>query len=144
MPLADFQWSLAGVAMGPGTVYRLSNVTGLGLGPKRAKVFQTPGEDSVKWGREYRDGNTITFEGEIRCDGDPAAAWTALIAIRAAFAGATRTSPLTTQALTFKPPGQAEATVQGRPDRFDPDLAKLGIGRIPFSATFVAAAPVSI
>lgn len=144
MPLADFQWSLGGVVFGPGTVYRLSSVAGLGLGSKRAKVFEVPGADGVEWGREYRNGPTITFEGEIRCDGDPAAAYAAMVALRAVWTGATRTSPRTTQPLTVKMPGQAEATIAGRPEMFDPVLAQLGIGRIPFSATFVAAAPLSV
>lgn len=144
MALSDFQFSLAGVTFGRGTVYHVQNVTGLGLGAKRGKVFANPGADGVKWGREYRDGNTITWEAEIRCDGDPAAAWAAMKTIRTAFAGVGRTSPQTTQPLVIRMPGDVEVTIQGRPDQFDPALSQLGIGRIPFNATFVADTPVSL
>lgn len=142
MALQEFQFSLGGVTFGRGTVYRISRITGMGLGPKRERVFENAGADGAKWGREYRNGPTITWEGEIRCDGDPAAAWTALVALRTAFSGATRTTPQSTESLGIRMPGQAEGTIAGRPDRFDPDLATLGIGRIPFSATFVAAGPL--
>lgn len=148
MTLADFQYSIGGVVMGPGTIYRLSNVAGFGLGPKRGKVFANPGADGVLWGREYRDGNTITFEGRIRCldEADPpAAAYAGLIALRAAFSGdAIRQGPRTTQLLGFKMPGQPERSVAGRPDAFDPDLGQLGIGLVTFSATFVTAAPLTV
>lgn len=144
MPLQDFQWSLAGVVFGPGTVIHLSNVTGLGLGSKRAKVFANPGADGRAWGREYRDGPTLTFEGEIRCDGDPAAAWATLVALRTAFDGTTRTDARSTQSLNAKMPGRAEVAIPGRPDKFDPSLTRLGIGRITFSATFDAASSLVI
>ena len=143
MATSEFQFALNGVTFGRGTNVHITNVTGFGLGPKLVKVFSNPGEDGQQWGREYRDGTTITFEGEIRCDGDPAAAWSAMVALRTAFDGGTRTSPKTTQVLTMTPPGGTEITIPGRPDKFDPALASLGIGRIPFSATFDTAGPLT-
>lgn len=146
MATSEFQFALNGVTFGRGTNVHITNVTGFGLGPKRVKVFSNPGEDGQQWGREYRDGSTITFEGEIRCDGDPATAWSVMVSLRTAFDGGGtggRTGTKTTQALTMTPPGGTEITIPGRPDKFDPALATLGIGRIQFSATFDTAGPLT-
>lgn len=146
MALLDFQYELGGVVLGTDTEYPLSEVTGLGLAPKRPKRYQIPGADGVEWGREYRDGNLLTFEGIVTCPGDPAAAWAARRALLEAFSGGTgagsRFRPRTTVVLSAKWPGQAVVEIPGRPDRCDVSLAQLVLGLIPFTATFEAAGPV--
>jgi hypothetical protein len=146
--LTDCEFSLGGVTFGGKTVYAISSVSGFGLGGKREKVFQVPGADGVEWGREYRNGPTITFEGVIECHRDPAAAYAAMLTLRAAFDGkgtGSRVTPRTTKLLGLKWPGQAEMTIAGRPDRFDPVIADdFALGLIPFSATFIAAAPLAV
>lgn len=144
MALADFQFSLGGVVFGTGTIYLIEDVTGLGLGDKREKVFANPGADGVAWGREYRNGPTITFTGQVVCERDPAAAYSGMLALRSAFDGSNRTGTKTSQVLGIKMPGQVEGAIAGRPGRFDPVMSQLAIGIIPFAATFVAAGPLDV
>lgn len=150
MALADFQFSLAGLVFGTGTHIIIEDIAGLGLGSKREKMFVIPGADGAEWGREYRDGPVITFRGQIEHEGDAAGAYATHLLLRAAFGGSgatgggSRLSPRTTKTLGIKMPGQAEATISGRPDRYDPVMSQLVLGLIPFSATFVAAAPLSV
>lgn len=147
MPLSDFQYSLGGVTFGSGTNIIIEDVSGFGLGNKRTKRFDIPGDDGAEWGREYRGGPVITFRGQIVHELDPAAAYATHLLLRAAFDGVgtgSRKTPRTTKLLGIKMPGQAEATIAGRPDRYDPVMAQLALGVIAFSATFEADKPLVV
>lgn len=141
--MLDYQHQVNGLLMGTGTVYVLDEVTGLGTGPKDERRYKIAGGDGVTWGRERRYGNIVTFEGQITIPGDPAAAYAALVALRAAFDHAGRTTPRSTAAYTYKWPGQAETTVQGRPGEATPSMRNLILGLIPFTATFEAKVPLT-
>ena len=136
MPLSEYQFQVGAVVMGTGTVYFIDDVQGFGLGEKRDRRHEIPGADGAVWGREYRQGPTVTFEGVILCEQAPSAAYTALQALRTAFDGSGRTSPRTTEALKYRWPGQAEQTVQGRPSGLRVSMRSIVVGRVPFTATF--------
>lgn len=143
MALLDWQYSLGGVTFGTGTVYKVENITGLGLGPKRSRIYEIPGGDGVEFGREYRNGKLITFEGSIALPQDPAGAFTAALTLEGAWdgigAGTGRVQPRTTRELRLKFPGQLERVILGRSNRFDYDIAKAKFGHILWQATFEAA-----
>lgn len=137
MALLDMQHQVNGLVMGAPTVYRLDNVSGMGLGPKRAKRYAIGGAAGVRWGREFRDGNVAVFDGAIVTPGDPAAAWAALVLLRNTWAAETTLPfPNATVNWSYKMPGHAEVTIAGRPDSLDADIANLRLGLVPFQGTF--------
>lgn len=144
MALLDYQYSIDGYVFGEGTNLIVDNITGLGLGPKRSKFFANPGADGVTFGREYRDGKTITIEGHTKHGLTAAAALDAIEALEAKWDGigavaTNRRQPRTTKELKIKWPGRVDRTILGRPNRFDYDPQMLAQGRILWSATFEAA-----
>lgn len=145
MALNDFQWSLQGLTFGAGTAYVLEDVTGMGVGPKDDKKYAIGGAAGYRWGREYRRGNLLVFEGLITTPGDPAAAYNAVRALRTAFrATGVLNAPDGSTALGYKMPGQAETSVDGRPQACEVSLAKLALGIAPFQATFECRAGVTV
>lgn len=141
--MLDYQHQVNGLLMGRDTVYILEEITGLGTGPKDERRYKIAGADGVAWGRERRYGNIVTFEGKIHTS-DAATAYTALLALRAAFdASALRAQPRATVAYTYKWPGQAETTVQGRPGEMTPSMRNLIFGIVPFTATFEVKVPLT-
>lgn len=143
MAVAEWQAQINGLLIGRGTIYRLEDVRGLGLGDKRSRRYPKPGEDGLEWGREWRDGPVLTLEGKVRTPGDPAAAWAGFMALRDAFnmiGGGGRRLPRTTTDLILTFPGSGELTIPGRPDRFDANtLTQLAQGFIPWTGTFECA-----
>lgn len=138
--MLDYQVTLGGLTLGTGTVYPLEDITGMGLGDKRTRIYPVAGGDGVDFGREWRDGPIVTLEGLVETPGDPAACWAAFLALRSAFDGSSRTTPKATQPLGFRFPGTADVTIEGRPDRFAPvTLSQLVLGLIPWTGTFVCA-----
>lgn len=145
MPLADMQFQLQGLTFGAGTAYVIEDVTGFGLGPKDDKKYAIAGAAGYRWGREYRRGNLIVWEGMITTPGDPGAAYNALRALRTAFrATGILDAPNATTPLAYKMPGQAETTVAGRPQAMEPSLAQLALGIIPFQAVFECQVGVTV
>lgn len=137
MPLADYQHEVNDLVLGAPGPYRLEDVSGMGLPQKKPKRYEIGGASGVRWGREFRTGNVITFDGMIVCEGDPAAAYTALGFLREAWAAESILAiPDATVAWRYKMPGRAEQVVQGRPDNLDENLSNLRLGIIPFQATF--------
>lgn len=145
MALADMQHSVNGLVMGAPTVYWLDDVTGMGLGPKDSKKYAIGGARGHRWGREWRRGNLVVFEGAIVCPGDPAAAYAALTALRTAFAADNIEGvPNATVNWLYKMPGAAETTVPGRPTALEVSLKELRIGLVPFQGTFDCKTPVTV
>lgn len=144
MPLADYQHSIDGFVFGAGTACQIDRVTGLGLGPKETRVFRNPGADGVAFGREYRNGKNIVYEGHIQINTGTAterasAALNAVEALQAAWDNPViRTTPRATSTLRIKWPGRAEKVIPGRPGSFDWDPQAVAQGRILWSATFDA------
>lgn len=143
MPLADFEIVMNGISIGQNSLYCGRVVSGLGLGPVRTRIYPTPGADGVKFGREYRDGKTITLEGSVNSDScaGEASPMTLILALDAQWNWSGRKTPLATVNLTLKWPGVLEYSIAGRPDVFDYDVVHLGNEIILWSATFNAATP---
>lgn len=143
MPLADFEIVMNGLSVGQNSPYCGRIVSGMGLGPTRARIYQNPGADGVKFGREFRDGKTLVLEGSIHeedCAGEVTPMGLAL-ALEAAWNWQGRKTPQATVNLSLKWPGVAEYSLAGRPDLFDYDVVRLGQEIILWSATFNAATP---
>lgn len=143
MPLADFDIHMNGVSIGQTSIYCGRIVSGMGLGPARPRVYPNPGADGVTFGREFRNGKTIMFEGSIHaeeCEGGDSP-MSLLLDLEAEWDWSGRTDPKATVDLTLKWPGVAEYTLAGRPDLFDYDVVRLGQEIILWSATFNTVLP---
>jgi hypothetical protein len=141
--LADFDIVMNGFSIGQTSVYCGRIVSGMGLGPIRSKVYSNPGADGVKFGREYRDGKTLVFEGSIHaedCEGEDTPMGL-LLDLEEAWDWSGRTTPQATVDLTLKWPGVSEYTLAGRPGLFDYDVVRLGQEIILWSATFSTVTP---
>lgn len=137
MPLLNFQHQVGGLLMGPGTVYRLENVDGFGLGEKRERKYPVAGTGSTRWGREWRDGPTITFEGAVHTPGNPEACGAAMEAMLDAWQAAVdQSQPKLKANWTWKLPGMAERTNTGRPNICRIATNQIVLGRAVFVATF--------
>jgi hypothetical protein len=143
MPLLDMQHSVNGLVMGAPTVIRLDDVTGMGVGPVDEKKYPIGGANGVRWGRERRRGNLVTFEGAIVAPGQPDVAWATLTALRVAFSAQNILgTPNATVDWIRKMPGEAEIATPGRPRSLDAPTRQLRLGLVPFVATFECKVPM--
>ena len=144
MPLADFDILMNGFSIGQTSPYCGRVVSGMGLGPTRSRVYPNPGADGVKFGREYRDGKTITLEGSIHEEdcGGGSTPISLLLELEEQWNWSGRMVPQATVDLTMKWPGISEYSLAGRPDLFDYNVVHLGQQNlILWSATFNTANP---
>lgn len=144
MPLADFDILMNGFSIGQTSDYCGRIVSGLGLGPVRARTYPNPGEDGITFGREFRNGKTIMFEGSIHAEtcGSDITPMGLLLDLEEEWNWSGRSAPKATVDLTLKWPGVAEYDLEGRPDLFDYDVSFLGQqGLILWSGTFNTVLP---
>lgn len=144
MPLADFDILMNGVSIGQTSIYCGRIVSGLGLGTVRSRQYPNPGEDGITFGREFRNGKVIMFEGSIhgdQCESDTSP-MSLVLELESEWNWSGRTDPKATVDLTLKWPGVAEYDLEGRPDLFDYDVVRLGQqDLILWSATFNTVMP---
>lgn len=143
MPLADFEITMNGVHIGQNSVYCGRVVSGMGLGPVRERIYSNPGEDGITFGREFRNGKIITFEGSIHADecGSDLTPMALLLDLEDEWNWSGRTTPKATVDLVLKWPGVDEYTLEGRPGLFDYDVVRLGQELILWSGTFNTVSP---
>lgn len=137
-PLEVLQWELDDVIFGGETgIYPVSRVDGLGAAPLRSSEYSNPNEDGRSFGREFREGRELVFEGGVKIPGKDAETWDASAELEAAFDGQdVRSESRAVVPLRFRRPGKPTRVVFGRPDKYDPDITKAVIGWIPWSASF--------
>ncbi|MDX3241715.1 phage distal tail protein [Streptomyces sp. ME18-1-4] len=140
------QWQVdfAGVLMGPGTPYPISDITGLGTPEVRAQDVELPTDDGSFPGVDYYSPRMVTIEAGIRTPGDPQAAVDALAALdQAAADPATRKSAGAVQTLRLWWPGRTNTKrLYGRVRRVEAvSMAQAIYGWIPITLEFTATAP---
>lgn len=136
-PLEVLQFELGDVIFGADTDVWLSRVEGLGNTALRTLEYPNPQEDGRSFGREWREGRDLIFEGGVRKPGNDVAAWDLSGDLEEAFdAEEIRMDPRAVMPLRLRRPGKPTRTVFGRPDKYDPDITKAVIGWIPWSGTF--------
>lgn len=140
----EWQVDFAGVLMGPGTPYPISEITGLGTPEVRAQDVELPTEDGSFPGVDYYSPRTVTIEAGIRTQGDPQAAADALAALdQAAADPAVRKTAGALQTLRLLWPGRGSAKqLYGRVRRVEAvSMAQAVYGWIPVTLEFAATDP---
>lgn len=95
-----------------------------------------PRSDGVYFGRDYRGGRTVTFEGSVLTDPGPTAALDALGDLESAWlADDVRTTPSATAVLRMRRGGRLRR-VYGRPRRFAATSGYSARGWVPYTADF--------
>ncbi|GAO08685.1 hypothetical protein TPA0598_04_03210 [Streptomyces lydicamycinicus] len=140
----DWQVDFAGVLMGPGTPYRISEVSGLGTPELRTQDVELPGDDGAFPGADYYQPRVVTLEVGITAPGDPAAATDALAALhRAASSPSIRQDAGDLAVLRMRWPGRDSARrLYGRVRRVETaSMSKVNFGWIPVTLEFAATDP---
>lgn len=137
--LEDFSYDMGGHKFGRGTDYYISSVD-FGDADQLNNDAPLPRGDGMRFGRDYRGGRTITFEGNIltnrRLPGDTDAAANALDVMQAAWDNEfLRLSPGMVVPLRMERYGRIRR-VFGRPRRFAATMGSVTRGRIPFTCDF--------
>lgn len=139
-----WQIDFAGVLMGPGTPYPISEISGLGTPEVRAQDVELPTEDGSFPGVDYYSSRNVTIEAGIRTPGDPQAAADALAVLdQAAADPAMRKTAGALQTLRLRWPGRENTKrLYGRVRRVEAvSMAQAVFGWIPLSLEFVATDP---
>ncbi|WP_405908751.1 phage tail family protein [Streptomyces sp. NBC_00828] len=140
----EWQVDFAGVLMGPGTPYPISEITGLGTPEVRAQDVELPTEDGSFPGVDYYSPRMVTIEAGIRTPGDPQAAADALAALdQAAADPAVRKTAGALQTLRLLWPGRdSTKRLYGRVRRVEAvSMAQAVYGWIPVNLEFAATDP---
>ncbi|GAA2141620.1 hypothetical protein GCM10009760_25980 [Kitasatospora kazusensis] len=135
--LRDFQLSVNGVTLGPGTPYLVHAVEGLGLPEVRHTDAQRAGTDGNWYGVDAIDGRTLTLSVTV-VGADPASARAAYDTLMGAWWLPPGVPYLT---LNLKLPGREENIIGGRPRRAEADTTRLLGRRVGVTLTLVAADP---
>ena len=139
-PLADWQYELGGVLLGPGTPVQLRAVEGLTMPTLRTADVEPDGEDGLWLGADRYAGRTIRMDAAVKTPGDPGAVFDKLAALQeAASSLAVRGQGGTTMDLRIKLPGRPVRVARGRLRKLEPDLAQLVHGWVPVDIEFQAA-----
>ncbi|MFM9596227.1 phage distal tail protein [Streptomyces scabiei] len=140
----EWQVDFAGVLMGPGTPYPISEITGLGTPEVRSQDVDLPTDDGSFPGVDYYNARTVTIEAGIRTPGDPRAAADALAALDQAAADPTaRKTAGALQTLRLRWPGrESTKRLYGRVRRVEAvSMARAVFGWIPVTLEFAATDP---
>ncbi|MFE7395188.1 phage distal tail protein [Streptomyces sp. NPDC057557] len=140
-----WQIDMAGVLLGPGTPYVVSEITGLGMPELRTQDVDLATDDGAFPGVDYYRPRVVTMEVGIKTPGDAAAATDALAALhRAADAPSIRKDAGDLAALRVRWPGRAGTRrLYGRVRRVDvASMSQAIFGWIPLTIEFVATDPV--
>ncbi|MEW1700362.1 hypothetical protein [Streptomyces sp. NPDC091278] len=141
--MIDYQIDFAGVLLGPGTVYPIGDVTGLGAPELRTQDVDLATEDGALPGVDLYRPRVVGIEAGIRTPGDPAAAASALAALnRAAATPTARLSAGALQTLLIRWPGHEARQLYGRVRRVETVSTRQSIhGWIPIALEFTATDP---
>lgn len=138
--LKPLQVEFGDIVAGPETRIPLGKISGLGTAPLRDVTYDNPGADGRSFGREYRSGRDLVFEGSVAVPGAQSTVWGISGELEAWFdATDYRRDPRKVTSLRFRRPGSQTRVVYGRPDRYDPEMEQAVHGFIPWSAIFRAA-----
>ena len=139
-PLADWQYELGGVLLGPGTPVQLRAVEGLTMPTLRTADVEPDGEDGLWLGADHYAGRTIRMDAAVKAPADPGAVLDQLADLQAAASSlAVRGQGGTTMDLRIKLPGRPVRVMRGRLRKLEPDLAQLVHGWVPVDIEFQAA-----
>jgi hypothetical protein len=139
-----YQLDVAGVLIGPGTVYVVGELLGLGAPDVRAQDVELPTDDGAFPGIDYYSARVVQIEAGIRTPGDPAAAADALAELnRAASTPSVRTTAGALDTLRVRWPGRGGTRrLYGRLRRVEAvSMAQAIYGWIPVQLEFVATDP---
>ncbi|WP_405889475.1 phage tail family protein [Streptomyces sp. NBC_00133] len=139
----DWQIEFAGILMGPGTPYLVSDVVGLGAPELRTQDVDNPVDDGAYPGVDYYGRRVVRIEASIRTPGDPAAATDALARLHeAAGVPSVRKAAGALAVLRLKWPGRDVRRLYGRVRRADAISTAQSIhGWIPLELEFNATDP---
>jgi TP901 family phage tail tape measure protein len=138
--LLDWQVSVGGVVLGPGTAYLIHDYTGLGASDVRSSDVERPQDDGDFYGTDLRASRNvelpITVTGTTASD--------AYANVQTLLKAWWTRSTENTRPLNFKLPGQPEMILDGRPRRAPADtLASLKSRIVPMTLEYYSAtAPV--
>ncbi|MEV0438404.1 hypothetical protein AB0I84_14000 [Streptomyces spectabilis] len=142
--MADITVNFAGVPMGPGTPYLISEISGLGTPELRTQDVELAADDGAFPGADYYQPRVVTIEAGIRTPGDPAAATDALAELhRAASTPSIRRDAGDLAVLRVRWPGRdGTRRLYGRVRRVETaTMSKVNFGWIPVTCEFVATDP---
>lgn len=139
----DWQIELAGLLLGPGTPYVISDVTGLGAPELRTQDVDNPVDDGSFPGVDYYGRRVVRIEAAIRTPGDPAAAADALARLHeAAAVNSVRKVAGALSVLRLRWPGRDARRLYGRVRRADAiSTAQTIYGWVPLDIEFAALDP---
>lgn len=137
--LAELSYEIGDLAFGRGTLYPISSVD-FGVPDLTAGTISSPRADGLRFGRDYYQGRTITFQGNIWTrrsnPGSRIAALDALEAIQTAWQpDDVRMTPGAVVQLRMRR-GDRSRCVFGRPGRFATTTGRTTMGWIPFTCQF--------
>lgn len=137
----DFSYELGDFTFGRGTEFKIANVE-FGPADSQDNASGNPRADGIRFGREYKGGRLITFEGNIfgvpadPTVGRPEGAYHSLERLETAWENSTlRLNPGEVTALRMHRAGRSRR-VFGRPKRIATTSGRGMRGWIPFTADF--------
>ncbi|GAA3371185.1 hypothetical protein GCM10020367_20830 [Streptomyces sannanensis] len=139
----DYQIDFAGLLLGPGTPYVVSDVVGLGAPELRTQDVDNPTDDGAFPGVDYYRPRVVRIEAAIRTPGDPSAAADALARLHeVASTPSIRKTAGKLAVLRLRWPGRGVRRLYGRIRRADAiSTAQSIFGWIPLELEFAATDP---
>lgn len=133
--LADWQISVGGVVMGPGTPYLIHDYQGLGVTDMRTSDTARPQDDGDYYGLDLRSSRTLSIPITVTGTDSSNAMANVQTLLRAWWLRSTET----TRPLNFKLPGQSEMQISGRPRRAPLDMTGLKTRIVPITLEYYSA-----
>ena len=141
--LEDYQFDIAGVVIGSGTLVPVSEVSGLGAPDLRTADVDNPWEDGGFPGVDLLSSRKVSIEAGIRTPDDPATGLDILAQLQqAALDGSVRLTPGALAVLRAKLPGRATRRLYGRVRGVETaTMAQAVHGWIPLTIDFTGTDP---
>lgn len=139
MTLIDYQLSIGGLVLGPGTNYIVQSIDGFGTADVRATDVPRPRDHGEFYGLDYLPGRTITITAIIR--GSSPANVVANIDALLAVWQPINVDTATVNELSYKFPGQDARQLRGRPRRCPIDTHRIIGNNAPVVLEYKAADP---
>lgn len=139
MTLSDYQLSIGGLVLGPGTNYIVQSIDGFGTTDVRTTDVPRPRDHGEFYGLDFLSGRTITITAIIR--GASAAEVVANIDALLAVWQPVSTDTSTVVPLSYKFPGQDARQFNGRPRRAPIDTHRIIGNNAPIVLEYKVADP---
>lgn len=139
MTLLDYQLSIGGLALGPGTNYIVQNVDGFGPADMRTTDVPRPRDHGEFYGLDFLPGRTVTITAVIK-GSSPANVVANIDALLAVWQPIS-TDTSTVNVLTYKFPGQDQRQFNGRPRRCPIDTSRIIGNNAPIVLEYFVADP---